>query len=84
MDWRSELQPLTGVDRFVTEMAQRLMNGPVVFRCPYWDGDVTIVSLDDYRAWIRATERIENDKGAERRALEIWETEKNKMGIGVC
>ena len=77
MDWLNELPSVTGIDRVVAEMAQRLMRGPVIFRSPWWNGDVTIETLGDYRAWIRAVERIENEWDAEQRALEIWETEKN-------
>jgi len=78
MDWLNDLQPLKGIDRFVAEMGKRLMSGPVIFRSPFWNGDVVIETLDDYRAWVRTTERIENERGAERRALEIWDTEKNR------
>jgi len=77
MDWLNNLPPLKGIDRVVAEAAQKLMRGPVVFGSPYWDGDVVIETLDDYRAWIRTVERIWNELGAERRALEIWEMEKN-------
>lgn len=78
MDWLNELPSVTGIDRVVEEMAQRLMRGPVTFRSPYWNGDVVIETLDDYRAWVRTAERIENEPGAERRALKIWEAEKNR------
>jgi len=64
------------IDRVVAEAAQKQMRGPVVFKSPYWDGDVVIETLDDYRAWIRTVERIGNELGAYRRALRIWETEK--------
>lgn len=75
MDWLNDLPAVKGIDKVVAEMAQRLMKGPVVFGSPFWDGDVKIETLDDYRAWTRTAERIENDRDAERRALEIWEEE---------
>src|SRR4030066_2083138 len=77
MDWKSELPSLTGIEKNVAEAAQKLMRGPVVFKSPYWDGNVVIETLDDYRAWIRTVNRVNNEPDAERRALEIWETEKN-------
>jgi hypothetical protein len=76
MGWLNDLPSVKGIDRFVVEMAQRLMSGPVTFKSPYWDGDVTIGTLGEYRAWIRVVERIENKQDAERRALEIWDEEK--------
>ena len=76
MDWLNELPPISGIDRVVAESAQKLMRGPVVFRSPYWDGDVVIETLYDYRAWIRTVERIWNELGAERRGLERWEAER--------
>jgi hypothetical protein len=77
MDWLNDLPSVTGIDRFVAEMAQRLMRGPVVFGSPFWNGDVVIETLDDYCAWAKTTERIGNERGAEQGALEIWETEKD-------
>lgn len=53
------------------------MDGPVVFKSQYWDGDVTIETLDGYRAWILTVGRINDERGAESKAFEIWDTEKN-------
>jgi hypothetical protein len=77
MDWLSDLPPLKGIDRVVSEMAQKLMSGPVIFKSPFWNGEVKIENLDDYRAWIRTVVRIGSDRDAEQMALEIWEKEKN-------
>jgi hypothetical protein len=78
MDWPNEFPPLTVIDRVVGETAQKLMRGPVVFRSPYWNGEVVIESLDDYRAWARFADRINNERGAERRASQIWEEKKDE------
>jgi hypothetical protein len=75
MDWLNELIPATGIDRVVGEMAKRLLEGPVVFRSPFLDGDIKIETLGDYRAWVRFAYRLDNEKGAEFRALEIWREE---------
>ena len=56
-------------------MAKQLLNGPVVFRSPFWDGEIKIETLNDYCAWARFAERIDNERGTEGRALEIWEEE---------
>ena len=77
MDWLNEIPSVTGIDRIVAEMAQKLMSGTVTFGSPYWNGDVVIETFNEYRAWVRTAERIWNEPGAERRALEIWKTEKN-------
>ena len=83
MDWLNNLPPLDGIDRIVTDMAQRLMCEPVIFRSPFWDGEIKIETLDDYRAWIRTVERIGIELDAEKRASEIWEREKNGEFAGV-
>jgi hypothetical protein len=75
MDWLSELPPATGIDKVVGEMAKRLLEGPVIFRSPFWDGEIRIETLTDYCAWARFAHRIDNERGAEFRALEIWEEE---------
>ena len=67
MDWKSELPSLTGIEKVVADAAQKLMKGPVVFKIPYWDGNVVIETLDDYRAWIRTVNRVNNEPDAERR-----------------
>jgi hypothetical protein len=36
MDWLNELPPATGIDKVVGEMAKRLLEGPVIFRSPFW------------------------------------------------
>ena len=76
MDWLNELPSVTGIDRIVAEAARRLMSGPVIFRSPYWDGEVSIGTLDEYRAWIRTSKRIENEMDAGLRGLEVWEAER--------
>ena len=79
MDWRNDFPTLKGIDKVVTEMAQRIMKGPLISRSRFWDGDIKIEDLNDYRAWTRFAYRIENERGAEGRALEIWETEISKI-----
>ena len=79
MDWLNELPPAIGIDKIVREMAKRLLEGPVVFRSPFWDGDIKIENLNDYCAWERFAYRIDNERGAEARAFEIWEEENNKL-----
>ena len=79
MDWLSSLPAAKGINKVVGEMAQKIMKGPFVFRSPFWDGDIKIETLDDYRAWARFADRIENERGAEGRALEIWEEEERKL-----
>ena len=81
MDWLNELPPATGIDKVVGEMAKRLLEGPVVFRSPFWDGDIKIETLNDYRAWVRFANRIDNEPGAEMRALEVWEEEIKRRGV---
>ena len=76
MDWLNDLPEVTGIDRVVAEMAQRLMSRPVIFRSPFWDGDVKIETLGDYHAWARTNVRIDNERGAGLRASEIWEEER--------
>jgi hypothetical protein len=78
MDWLNELKPATGIDKVVGEMAKRLLEGPVIFRSPFWDGEIKIETLNDYCAWARFAYRIDNERGAELRALEIWEEEKDQ------
>lgn len=75
MDWPNDLPAVTGIDKVVTEMAKRLIEGPVVFRSPFWDGDITIATMDDYRTWARFARRIDQEYGAEERVVEIWEKE---------
>jgi hypothetical protein len=53
------------------------MCGPVTFRSPYRGKDVRIETLGHYRAWVRTVERIDKEFGAEGRAFEIWEEERN-------
>jgi hypothetical protein len=81
MDWLNELPPATGIEKVVGEMAKRLLEGPVVFRSPFWDGEIKIESLNDYCAWTRFAYRIDDERGAEGRAFEIWEEEKG-LGSG--
>jgi hypothetical protein len=82
MDWLNELPPATGIEKVVGEMAKRLLEGPVVFRSPFWDGDIKIETLNDYCAWARFACRMDNERGAEGRALEIWEEEYNRISVG--
>ena len=83
MDWLNDLPPLKGIDRVVAEMAQRLMSGTIIFRSPFWGGDVVIRTLGEYRAWVRTVNRIGGELGAEQKAEEIWELEKNKEPLGL-
>lgn len=76
MDWLNELSSVTGIDKVVGEMAKRLLEGPVIFRSPFWDGDIRIETLNDYRVWARFAYRVDNERGAEDRAFEIWEEER--------
>lgn len=80
MDWPNDLPSVTGIDRVIAEMAKRLIDGPLVYRSPFWVGEVTIKDLDDYRVWVRFVDRMDNERGSEKRALEIWEEEKIKYG----
>ena len=73
MDWLNELPPATGIDRVVGEMAKRLLDGPVVFRSPFWDGNIRIETLNDYLVWVRFANRTDNEPGADLLAFEIWE-----------
>jgi hypothetical protein len=75
MDWLDDMPEVTGGDKVLAQMAQRLIDGPVVFRIQYWGG-MGIEILDDYRAWV--CERIEREPNMERRALKIWQTEINR------
>ena len=75
MDWLNELPPAKGIDKVIGEIAKRLLEGPVVFRSPFWDGEIRIETINDYCAWARFAYRIDNERGAESRAEEIWETE---------
>ena len=81
MDWLNEFPPASGFDKVVGEMAKRLLEGPVVFRSPFWDGDIKIETLNDYFAWARFADRIDNERGAEGRALEIWEEENGGVPV---
>lgn len=81
MEWLNELPSVTGIDKVVGEMAKRLLEGPVVFRSPFWDGDIKIGNLNDYYAWTRFAYRIDNERGAEGRALEVWEEENNRIFV---
>lgn len=81
MDWLNDLPYVTGIDRIVAEMAKRLMEGPVVFKSPFWDMDVIIRDLNDYRGWLRTADKISNDRDAERKGLGIWETEGKFMPL---
>jgi hypothetical protein len=81
MDWLNELPPATGIDKVVGEMAKRLLEGPVVFRSQYWDGDIRIETLTVYCAWARFGDRMDNERGAEGRAFEIWEEEKKRKPV---
>ena len=83
MDWLNDIPSATGIDLVVALMAKKFMDGPVTFRSPFWDGEIKIEALDDYRAWIRTVERIGIELDAEKRALEIWEMEKNGIFAGV-
>lgn len=74
MDWMDDLPQVTGIDLVVALMAQKLMDGPVTFRSPFWDGDVIIETLNDYRSWIYIVTKIYDEPGMEEKALEIWET----------
>lgn len=82
MDWLNSLPAVKGINKVVAEMAQVLMKGPVTFKSPFWDGDITIKDLNDYRAWARFADRIENERSAEGRALEIWEEEMKWKLVG--
>jgi hypothetical protein len=84
MDWLNELPPATGIDKVVGGMAKRLLEGPVVFRSPFWDGDIRIETLTDYCAWVRFADRMDNEREAEGRADEIWEEEKNHTKSYLC
>jgi hypothetical protein len=81
MDWLNELPPATGIDKVVGEMAKRLLEGPVVFRSPFWDGDIKIETLNDYCAWARFANRMDDERGAELRAVEIWEEERDRNPV---
>lgn len=81
MDWLNDLPTVTGIHRIIAIGAQRLMRGPLVFKSPYWDGQVVIENLAEYRAWGRTKDRVRNEMGAELRALEIWETERRENKI---
>ena len=81
MDWLNELPAVTGIDKVVGEMAKRLLEGPVVFRSPFWDGDIRIETLTDYCVWARFAHRMDNEVGVEGRALEVWEEEKRKRSV---
>jgi len=59
-------------------MAKRLLEGPVVFRSPFWDGEIVIETMNDYLAWARFADRIDNERGIDVRALHIFEEEKEK------
>jgi hypothetical protein len=72
MDWLNELPSVTGIDKVVGEMAKRLLEGPVVFRSPFWDGDITIETLNDYCAWAKFAYRIDNERGIESIPLKKW------------
>jgi uncharacterized protein YbaA (DUF1428 family) len=63
-------------------MAKRLIEGPIVFQSPFWDGVITIANMDDYRTWARFARRIDQEHGAEERIVEIWEEEK-LMGLNI-
>jgi len=76
MDWLNSLPAVNGIDKVVGEMAQMLMKTTFVFRSPFWDGDIKIENLDDYRAWARFADRIENERGAEGMAFNILEEER--------
>jgi len=65
-------------------MAKRLLEGPVVFRSPFWDGEIKIETINDYCAWARFAYRIDNKRGAELRALEIWAEERDRTKIDSC
>jgi hypothetical protein len=82
MEWLNEIPVGVGIDKVVGEMAKRLIEGAIVFRSPFWDGDITIATLDDYRTWARFARRIDQERGAEERILEIWEEEK-LMGLNL-
>ena len=75
MYWLNELPPATGIDKVVGEMAKRLLEGPVIFRSPFWTGDIKIETLNDYCVWARFADRMNNERGAELRALKICEEE---------
>jgi hypothetical protein len=80
MDWLNDLPTVTGIDKVVGEMAKRLVEGPIVFRSPFWDGNIIIETLDDYRIWARFARRMDQEHGAEERAVEMREEEK-LMGL---
>lgn len=82
MDWLNELPAVTGIDKVVAEMAQRLMSGPMIFKSPFWNGNVAIETSDDYRAWVRTVKRIENEPDKEARALNLWVEEKSRISAG--
>ena len=78
MELLNKLPPVMGVTLVVTLMAQKLMDGPYIFRSPFWDGDIKIETIIDYRAWVRTVERIGKEFGAEQNAKGMWEMERNK------
>lgn len=83
MDWLNDLPTVTGIDKVVAEMAKRLIEGPLVFRCPFWEGDIVIETLDDYRAWARFASRMDHELGAEEQAFLIWERERSRGFVAV-
>ena len=86
MDWLNELRelrPQKGIDRVVIEMMEKLIGGPVSFPSPYWDGDIVIATVDDYLAWARASERIQDESRAEQKAIEIWRIERRQPAPSV-
>ena len=74
MDWLNDMPEVTVGDKVLAKMAQRLIDGAVVFRIQYWGGYGNEI-LDDYRAWV--CEWIEREPNMERRTLKIWQTEIN-------
>lgn len=75
MDWLNEFPEVTGIDKVVAEAARRLMAGPVFFRSQFFDGEVRIEDLRDYRAWTKTVSRLNNEPGADFRRRELRDVE---------